>query len=54
MQPLVPLAFHNLPSLYPPSFRFVYLAFDILVVESQNVMKMSISLCDKVCSQRDV
>ena len=21
MQPLVPLVFHNLPSLYPPSFR---------------------------------
>ena len=28
MQPLVPLIFHNLPSLYPPSFRrnvFLYL-----------------------------
>ena len=28
MQPLVPLVFHNLPSLYPPSFRrndFLYL-----------------------------
>ena len=28
MQPLVPLVFHNMPSLYPPSFRrndFLYL-----------------------------
>ena len=30
MQPLVPLVFHNLPSLYPPSFRrndFLYLFY---------------------------
>ena len=33
MQPLVPLVFHNLPSLYPPSFRrndFLYLFNDHL------------------------
>ena len=30
MQPLVPLVFHNLPSLYPPSFRrndFLYFIY---------------------------
>ena len=27
MQPLVPLVFHNLPSLYPPSFRFFILVY---------------------------
>ena len=32
MQPLVPLVFHNLPSLYPPSFRrndFLYLYIQV-------------------------
>ena len=32
MQPLVPLVFHNLPSLYPPSFRrndFLYLYHNV-------------------------
>ena len=35
MQPLVPLVFHNLPSLYPPSFRrndFLYLFHPFLTV----------------------
>ena len=34
MQPLVPLVFHNLPSLYPPSFRrndFLYLLYHTMV-----------------------
>ena len=35
MQPLVPLVFHNLPFLYPPSFRrnyFLYLFYPFLTV----------------------
>ena len=35
MQPLVPFVFHNLPSLYPPSFRrndFLYLFYPFLTV----------------------
>ena len=32
MQPLVPLVFHNLPSLYPPSNDFLYLFYPFLTV----------------------
>ena len=33
MQPLVPLVFHNLPSLYPPSFRFFILVRSAFMLE---------------------
>ena len=39
MQPLVPLVFHNLPSLYPPSFRRNDFLYKIIVQERMDLMK---------------
>ena len=53
MQPLVPLVFHNLPSLYPPSFRrndFLYLFHPFLTVQNAP----SKTMLEYRCKKRDV
>ena len=47
MQPLVPLVFHNLPSLYPPSFRFLYLFHPFLTVPNAPSKTMLEYRCKK-------
>ena len=38
MQPLVPLVFHNLPSLYPPSFSiYSSVQFEQIIVDVRNI-----------------
>ena len=44
MQPLVPLVFHNLPSLYPPSFRRNDLAS--FIVDSCRDLRFSLEMWD--------
>ena len=50
MQPLVPLVFHSLPSLYPPSFRrndFLYLFHPFLTVPNAPSKTMLEYRCKK-------
>ena len=49
MQPLVPLVFHNLPSLYPPSFRrndFVLPIFDCAECTIKNNARIEMQKID--------
>ena len=56
MQPLVPLVFHNLPSLYPPSFKrneFLYLFHPFLTVPNAINRDVDTSLCSTRGSNSD-
>ena len=47
MQPLVPLVFHNLPSLYPPRNDFLYLFHPFLTVPNAPSKTMLEYMCKK-------